>query len=97
MKRKARRVTQADYRAAGRALVRDIAADPRSKPKYRIRHCDGNREAWMIVALRPDGTEIDSFGGWTTSYSVDTLLRGFGLTNSGHLSPKPGELIELIA
>lgn len=61
------------------------------KPKYRIRRCEGNRDAWMLVALRDDGTEIDSFGGWTTSYSVDSLLK-----HAGHPTPKPGEIVELI-
>lgn len=59
--------------------------------QYRIRRCEGNRDAWMIAALRPDGTEIDSYGGWTTSYSVDALLK-----NSGHLTPKSGDKVELV-
>lgn len=42
--------------------------------KYRIRHCEGNKAAWCLIALDDDGTEIDSYGGYTTSYSLDSLF-----------------------
>jgi len=59
--------------------------------KTRIRHCSGNRDAWLLVKLNRDGTESDSFGSYTTAMSLDALLR-----NAGHLAPRPGETIELI-
>ena len=63
-----------------------------AKPnRYRIRHCEGNREAWCLHALRDDGSEITSYGGWTTAYSLDSLLK-----YAGHLTPQSGDLVELI-
>ena len=67
---------------------------PRSKHpfrRYRIRRCEGNRDAWCLIALRDDGTEIDSFGGWTAGYSLDSLLK-----YARHLQPQPGDLVELV-
>lgn len=62
------------------------------KPRrLRIRRCEANRSAWMLVHLRDDGTEIDSYGGYTTSRSLDALLE-----RVGHLQPKPGDIVELI-
>lgn len=60
--------------------------------KYRIRHCDGNRAAWMLVCLRPDGSEVDSFGGYRTAMSIDALI------NSTHETPRldPGDVVELV-
>lgn len=75
-------------------LVRTIQIDLPRKPKYRIRRCNGNRDAWMIARLREDGTEIESYGGWTTSYSIDSLLKG--TPGNDHLVPKPGEGVELV-
>jgi hypothetical protein len=57
---------------------------------HRIRRCNGNKAAWMLVALRDDGTEIDSHGGYTTALSIDALLK-----HAGGLLPEPGDLIEL--
>lgn len=42
---------------------------------HRIRRCNGNRAAWCLVALRDDGSEIESFGGYTTALSIDDLLK----------------------
>lgn len=58
---------------------------------HRIRRCAGNRKAWCLVALRDDGTELDTFGGFTTAMTIDDLLR-----RSGGLLPGPGDLIELV-
>lgn len=58
---------------------------------HRIRRCKGNREAWCLVALRDDGTEIDSYGGYTTSRSLDALLR-----HSGGLLPSPGDVVQIV-
>lgn len=60
--------------------------------KLRIRRCNGNRTAWCLVALRPDGTEIESYGAYLTSYSINALV-----THAAHLTPQPGEVVELIA
>ena len=58
---------------------------------YRIRPCEGNKAAWCLIALRADGTEIDSFGGYTTSYSLDLLLK-----HAKHLTPKPGDRVDFV-
>ncbi len=42
---------------------------------HRIRRCEGNPYAWCLVALRDDGTEITSNGGYTTAMSIDSLLQ----------------------
>lgn len=60
-------------------------------PTLRIRRCEGNRTAWCLIRLRPDGSEVDSNGGYTTALSLDGLLNG-----AGHLAPKPGEVVEFI-
>jgi hypothetical protein len=59
--------------------------------RYRIRPCEGNRRAWCLLRLRPDGTESDSFGSYTTALSLDALLK-----YARHLTPKPGDMVELI-
>jgi hypothetical protein len=58
---------------------------------YRIRPCEGNRKAWCLIRLREDGSEIDSFGGYTTALSLDNLLK-----YAGHLTPKRGDWVEFI-
>jgi len=58
---------------------------------YRIRRCHGNAAAWCLIALRADGTEIDSFGGYTTSTRLDLLLK-----HAGHLTPQPGDTVEFV-
>lgn len=58
---------------------------------YRIRRCDGNKQAWYLIALRDDGTEIDSYGGYTASTSLGLLLK-----RAGHLAPQPGDRAELV-
>lgn len=59
--------------------------------RYRIRHCEGAKAAWCLIRLQDDGTEIGSNGGYTTSYSLDLLLK-----YAGHLAPKSGDLVELV-
>lgn len=58
---------------------------------YRIRRCEGNTSAWCLIALRDDGTEIDSYGGYTTAMTLDSLLK-----YAGHLTPKLGDRVELV-
>lgn len=62
-----------------------------TKPTYRIRHCDGNKAAWLLVRLNPDGTEPDYFGAYTTGISLDSLMK-----HAGHLTPQAGEIVEFI-
>jgi hypothetical protein len=62
-----------------------------SPRRFRIRHCVGNEAAWALILLRPDGTESDSYGSYTTSFSLDALLK-----NAGHLTPASYEHVELI-
>ncbi len=57
---------------------------------YRIRRCNGNKAAWLLVRL-VDGMELDSFGSYTTSMSLDGLLK-----YAGHLTPQPGDMVELV-
>lgn len=61
-------------------------------PKYthRIRRCEGNKQAWCLVALRADGTELTSYGGFTTSYSLDDLLQ-----HSRGLLPTPDDVVQI--
>jgi len=61
--------------------------------KLRIRRCNGNKAAWLLVAIRADGSESDSFGSYATSMSVDGLLRS---PDARHLLTSP-HTIEFIA
>lgn len=58
---------------------------------YRIRRCNGNKRAWLLIHLRKDGTEIESHGGSKTSVSIDSLLE-----DHRHPLPSPGDKIELV-
>jgi hypothetical protein len=58
---------------------------------YRIRRCHGNKAAWCLIALRDDGSEIESYGGSTTAYSLDSLLK-----YAGHLHPQPGDRVKFV-
>lgn len=62
-------------------------------PEYthRIRRCEGNRAAWCLIALRDDGTETDSFGGYTTAMSLDDLLR-----HAGGLLPASDDVVQIV-
>lgn len=62
-----------------------------NKPTHRIRRCHGNRDAWCLIALRDDGSEMTSYGGYTTALSLDELLR-----RAGGLLPQAGDLVELV-
>lgn len=42
---------------------------------HRIRRCEGNKNAWCLVALRDDGSESTCYGGYTTAMTIDDLLR----------------------
>lgn len=61
-----------------------------SRYTHRIRRCHGNREAWCLVALRDDGTELDSYGGSVTALSLDNLLR-----RAGGLLPSPADTVQI--
>ena len=61
------------------------------KATHRIRRCNGNRNAWCLVALRDDGSELDSYGGYTTAMTIDALLR-----HAGGLLPGQGDLVEIV-
>ncbi|TIR24009.1 MAG: hypothetical protein E5X34_13215 [Mesorhizobium sp.] len=58
---------------------------------HRIRRCNGNREAWCLVALRDDGTEMEVFGSYTTAMSIDGLLR-----HSRGLLPAPEDVVQIV-
>lgn len=58
---------------------------------FRIRPCRGNRSCWLLVRLRADGEESDSYGSYTTSTSIETLLK-----YAGPLTPQPGDHVEFI-
>lgn len=62
-----------------------------AKATLRIRRCEGNKEAWCLIALRDDGTEIYSYGGYTTAMSLDALLK-----YSRGLLPTPDDLVQII-
>lgn len=64
--------------------------ETRKPRRYRIRRCSANREAWMLVALRDDGSESDSYGSFATSTSLDMLIK-----HAGHLTPQHGDFVEL--
>lgn len=76
-----------------RDLPRRARKPRRTGPRYthRIRRCDGNRDAWLLVALRDDGTEMQSVGSYRTAMSLDALLR-----DSGGLLPQPGDVVEIV-
>jgi hypothetical protein len=69
--------------------ARSGEADP---VRYRIRRCHGNTACWMLIALKSDGTESDSFGSFTTSTSIDLLLK-----YAGTLAPNAGEHVDFIS
>lgn len=58
---------------------------------HRIRRCGGNKAAWCLITLREDGSEIDSFGGYTTAMSIDLLLK-----NAGHLNPSTTSVVQIV-
>ena len=58
---------------------------------HRIRRCNGNRAAWCLIALRDDGSEIESFGGYTTALSIDDLLK-----HSRGLLPGPDDVVQIV-
>lgn len=62
-----------------------------SKYTHRIRRCNGDRNAWLLVKLRPDGSEIDSYGGYETAMSIDDLLK-----RSGGLLPSPDDVVQIV-
>lgn len=61
---------------------------PRS---FRIRRCNGNRAAWILMRLNDKGQESDIFGSYTTALSLDSLLK-----YAGHLTPQAGDHVEVV-
>lgn len=59
--------------------------------KFRIWPCGGSASCWCLIELRNDGSEIDSNGAYTTSYSLDNLLK-----RAGYLQPQLGDSVELV-
>ena len=62
-----------------------------NQPTLRVRRCRGNRNAWILTRLRPDGSEVESNGASVTAMSIDALLR-----NAGRLTPTADDRIELL-
>ena len=58
---------------------------------HRIRRCDGNKDAWLLVCLNDDGEEMTSFGSYTTAMSIDALLR-----HSGGLLPSSEDVVQVV-
>ena len=73
------------------AFLNSEAMTTKVRYTHRIRRCNGDRSAWCLIALRDDGTEIDSFGGYTTAMSIDALLR-----HSKGLLPGPDDVVQLV-
>lgn len=46
-----------------------------AKYTHRIRRCEGNKAAWLLVALDDSGNERTSYGTYTTAMTIDDLLR----------------------
>lgn len=57
---------------------------------HRIRRCKNNKDAWCLVALCDDGSELTS-GGFTTALSIDDLLR-----YSRGLLPTPDDVVQIV-
>jgi hypothetical protein len=55
------------------------------KPEFRIRRCKGNPNAWLLCRLRPDGSESDSFGSYTTALTLDMLIAKADLPPGTHV------------
>ncbi len=62
-------------------------------PRYthRIRRCKGNRQAWCLIALREDGSEIESYEGFVTNESLDNLLK-----YAKGLLPTPADVVQIV-
>lgn len=58
---------------------------------YRIRPCNGNKQAWLLVRVREDGSESDSYGSFVTAMSVDGLLE-----RAKYLRIQPSDRVEFI-
>lgn len=67
------------------------ATKPAPRYTHRIRRCEGNKAAWCLVALRDDGSELTSYGGFTTSFSIDALLQ-----HSRGLLPTADDVVQII-
>ena len=61
------------------------------KYTHRIRRCYGNRKAWRLVALRDDGSEIDTHGAYVTGLTLDGLL-----SQARGLLPDPSDVVQIV-
>jgi hypothetical protein len=59
--------------------------------KYRIRRCNGNRDAWILLALSADGSEPEAAFSYKTAMTIDRLLDGVKPPY-----PVPGDTIEIV-
>lgn len=59
---------------------------------HRIRRCDGNKQAWCLIALRDDGAERDAYGSYITAMTLDALLR----RAHDELLPSPDSVVQII-
>jgi hypothetical protein len=61
-------------------LIRDteaaiaMAEDMGERRSWRVRRCAGHYHAWILIGLRPDGTERDSYGSFRTALSLNDLM-----------------------
>lgn len=64
-----------------------------SNPKYthRIRRCNGNKDAWLLVALDDNGNEKESYGSYKTGLTIDSLLQ-----MSGGLLPTDEDVVQIV-
>lgn len=91
LKLAAERVMRADEVSASRKV--NWARGGETQPvRYRIRRCTGNTDCWMLVALNSYGDESTANGSFTTSTSIDLLLK-----HAGHLTPNAGEHVDFVA
>lgn len=59
---------------------------------HRIRRCNGNTMAWLLVALRDDGKEMLAHGSFTTTaMTLDGLLK-----HAKGLLPDGEDVIQLL-
>ncbi len=73
---------------AHKEAAAELAIVPR---RYRIRRCEGNEAAWLLVILRDDGSEAEQWPQYRTALSLDALI-----ADADYLRPLPGDSIELV-
>ena len=58
---------------------------------HRIRRCEGNKKAWLLIALNERGEEIDSYHAYTTAMTLDALLK-----HSRGLLPGQDDVVQIV-